>query len=445
MKCLATFLAVLPLMVSVASAELVVLQHGRDGYTGAQDTTILTLDSTNNGAHANGIYQTHYIDYGGEEYRSLFSWDVSAQSGRTVAGDATITLTRDGQHPSQNNDVDFYGVTETWTEGGANSSTRDGIIAWAGGDLLGAPGASASMTALLDSTGLTAGNTASTLTIPAATVTDWLTSGFASVVGVMAGRTNDTWSWHSKDSTSQGTLQDQKPKLTLDLVGGTPSTDFTWNSSETGAWTTEQNWLPLGGPPGNPSAGNPDDHSATFGDAISAATTVVVDTDQTIHAITFDNTASYVIAGAASVNLIGDSLEASPSVSVVQGNHEFQADVTLLNDTQVTVGTGALLEFNNLLNLGSNALTKLGDGEMAINNILSVGGDGGGIICAAGTCSGSGTIGGSLTVGSGATLSPGSSLGVLAAEGVSAVVPEPATWMLLLIGLMTRLRVCRLN
>ena len=216
MKCSVMILAVMALMVSVASAELVVLQDGRDGYTGAQDTAIYSGNDTNYGAHNNGAYQTHFISWGGADYRSLFSWDLSAYAG-SANGDATITLWRDSQAPSQNNSVDFYGVTETWTEGAVNRSTRDGSNAWAGGAMLGTPGASASMTALLDSTGFTAGNTASTLTIPAATVDTWLASGFASVMGIMPGQTNSNWGWYTKDSNQAGVTQERKPKLTLDV------------------------------------------------------------------------------------------------------------------------------------------------------------------------------------------------------------------------------------
>ena len=215
MKFSATFLAVLTLMVSAASAELVVLQDGRDGYTGAQDTAIYSGNNNNYGTHANGAYQTHYISWGGADYRSLFSWDLSSYAG-TANGDATITLWRDTQNASQNNSVDFYGVTETWTEGGANSSTRDGSNAWAGGAMLGSPGG-ASMTTLLDSTGPTAGETSYDLTIPAATVDTWLTSGVASVIGIMPGQTNSAWSWYTKDSSQAGVTQERKPKLTLDV------------------------------------------------------------------------------------------------------------------------------------------------------------------------------------------------------------------------------------
>jgi hypothetical protein len=216
MKFPVTFLAVLALMVSVASAELIVLQDGRDGYTGAQDTTIYSGNDTNYGTHSNGAYQTHYIAWGGADYRSLFSWDVSSYAG-SANGDATITLWRDSQNASQNNSVDFYGVTETWTEGAVNRPTRDGSNAWAGGAMLGTPGASASMTGLLDSTGATAGETSYDLTIPAATVDTWLASGFASVIGIMPGQTNSSWAWYTKDSNQAGVTQERKPKLTLDV------------------------------------------------------------------------------------------------------------------------------------------------------------------------------------------------------------------------------------
>lgn len=87
------------------------------------------------------------------------------------------------------------------------------------------------------------------------------------------------------------------------------------------------------------------------------------------------------------------------------------------------VAREATLTFNNALNLNNNILPKIGDGSMAINNLL--GSSGSTVNCDAGTCAGIGTIRGDLNNGGG-TISPGNSLGLLAVEGNS-VVPEPAT------------------
>ena len=127
------------------------------------------------------------------------------------------------------------------------------------------------------------------------------------------------------------------------------------------------------------------------------------------------------------VSLVQGTAMGSPptSITVNQGQHEFQLRVSLETDTMVDVASGQLLEFNNRLFLNDNTLTKTGEGTMAINNQVVTGG--GMVICAEGTCSGSGTIGGDL-INDGGTISPGNSPGVMAA------VPEPASLVLLLAG-----------
>ena len=57
-----------------------------------------------------------------------------------------------------------------------------------------------------------------------------------------------------------------------------------------------------------------------------------------------------------------------PSVTVCHGNHEFQAPVSLITETQVTVAGGSTLRFNDVLNLNGNTLNKSGDGDMEIGN-----------------------------------------------------------------------------
>ena len=87
---------------------------------------------------------------------------------------------------------------------------------------------------------------------------------------------------------------------------------------------------------------------------------------------------------------------------------------TLQANTTANVASGATLVFNNALNLNSNTLTKSGNGEMAIRNVLITGG--GTVNIQQGTISGNGTIGGDVNNGGG-TISPGNSPGVLTVSG----------------------------
>ena len=133
----------------------------------------------------------------------------------------------------------------------------------------------------------------------------------------------------------------------------------------------------------------------------------------------------YNISGVGTVIFEGHGGDAH--IDVVEGAHQFQAVVSLGNDTDVEVRHSALLSFNNELDLDGNTLLKSGLGTLEINNRLSSGD--GSIVALAGTIAGSGTIGGDVD-NSGGTISPGNSPDVLEVEG-DTVVPEPAGCVLM--------------
>ena len=91
-----------------------------------------------------------------------------------------------------------------------------------------------------------------------------------------------------------------------------------------------------------------------------------------VASVTFDNAnSSYIIAGAGTVTLESNSVNAGLTVS--QGTHEFQARVDLGSNTDASVVSGATIEFNNRLSLNGNTLTKTGAGTLVIGNSLSIG------------------------------------------------------------------------
>jgi hypothetical protein len=193
---------------------------------------------------------------------------------------------------------------------------------------------------------------------------------------------------------------------------GTPlpfGPDRTWIGDLPGVWQNDGFWDPASAPNGS-------DQNAIFGNAITAARTVVTDDSVTVKAITFANTNSYIIAGAGDVTLEADSGDSAITVSggMDAGSHQFQAVVNLANTTNVDIGSGAELVFNNALNLHGNNINKTGAGTLTINNQLNTGG--GMINAASGIVGGSGTVGGDLN-NMGATVAPGNSAGVLTVNG----------------------------
>ena len=173
----------------------------------------------------------------------------------------------------------------------------------------------------------------------------------------------------------------------------------------------------------------------TFGSIISSRSTVFTDSDVSVRTITFNSSESYNISGHGTISLVQGTANQRPtqsSITVAEGSHQFQAPVSLQITTSLDVAREATLTFNNGLNLNNNGLTKIGDGSMAINNLLGSGG--GTVNCDAGTYAGVGTVGGDLN-NEGGTVSPGNNLGLLAVEGNS-VVPEPTTWLLLTLGML---------
>ena len=187
------------------------------------------------------------------------------------------------------------------------------------------------------------------------------------------------------------------------LIG--PTGTGYWVASVSGNWHRAHNWFGADIPDGNT-------ETARFGTAIPASRTVLNDLDVTVQGVEFDNANKYAIAGVGSVNL--ESTAGNTSIDVAEGQHEFQLVVNLLSDTEVMVTSGSTRSFNNALNLGGNTLTKMGNGELAINNALTAAG--GSVQLVAGSISGNGTIGGDVNNDSG-TISPGNRPRTLAISG----------------------------
>ena len=215
-------------------------------------------------------------------------------------------------------------------------------------------------------------------------------------------------------------------------LGGVDTSRPQWLTSGVGDWNGSGNWT-LGGPAGTA------EQTALFGGLVAGPTLVGVNSPVTINGIEFNNSANgYVIAGHESVNLKASAASQDPSITV-DGTHEFQARVNLLNDTTADVPSGSTLIFNNALDLMGNTLTKTGDGEVAIRNDLIT--SGGTIDVQGGTVSGNGTISGNVNNSAG-VLSPGNISGSMEINGQSNI-PEPASSQLVILAVIWLVAVCR--
>jgi hypothetical protein len=167
-------------------------------------------------------------------------------------------------------------------------------------------------------------------------------------------------------------------------VTGDALTTAQWDGGS-GDWSANTSWIPQFVP--NAPTGNA--QVVTFGTLATAAQSVFTNTAQTVNGLRFENANKYAIGGNGSIvlksNTVGGTV--TPVIEVLDGSHELQVAVNLLNNTAVTTTSTGLLDFNNTVNLGGNSLTNSGSG--AIN--LNVGVMGGGSIINSGTLGTAGT------------------------------------------------------
>jgi hypothetical protein len=207
-------------------------------------------------------------------------------------------------------------------------------------------------------------------------------------------------------------------------VGAPPAspTSFEWSDDHTGFWQTQSHWEPKGVP-------NANTDTAVFGASNLVPRSVSVDTsDVTVKSIQFDSPNDYVISGLGRVILEADS--GGASITVDQGTHEFQAPVRLNSDTTLTLLSGATLEFDNRLNLNGNTLTIDGAGTVLINSNNITGNVAGTIQLDGGSVGGSGTVLGNIVNNGTFAIGDSPLIGSL-----TVIVPEPASWSLLVLAI----------
>ena len=203
-----------------------------------------------------------------------------------------------------------------------------------------------------------------------------------------------------------------------------------WAANNSGNWATATNWTPAAAP-------NATNMVATIGGAVTAPQTIFLNAGAIAKGLTFDTTPKVAVAGPSTLTLEANS--GSASLSVLQGNHELQTQLTLNSNTTASASAGTSLDINGVLNLNQKTLTVSGAGTFNINNTVtglgSIANGGtlgtGGATGLSGSLSSTGTlaidIGGAATnsfdswsVSGAATLA-----GILSVDAVGGFVPAP--------------------
>ena len=144
-----------------------------------------------------------------------------------------------------------------------------------------------------------------------------------------------------------------------------PITEVAWSSDSSGDGNSGASWNPPVPPTYN-------GVTVVLGDVITSPRTIFADTDLTMKTLRIDNVNTYVMAGNAMLNLEADTGNAT--IEVLQGGFDAQLAVSLGSSLNVTVAAGSTITFNNGLDLNGFTLSKVGDGDLVINNALTLGG-----------------------------------------------------------------------
>jgi autotransporter-associated beta strand protein len=155
---------------------------------------------------------------------------------------------------------------------------------------------------------------------------------------------------------------------TTDIVitGYVYSGQGVWTNSGSGEWTNFDSWEVLGGTPGLDGTLSVND-TATFGDAGSG--TVVLNTNASLLAVTFSNSAnSYTVQGTGTLTL-AESLGTAPSLATTAGSHTISNAVNVVGDLQLQT-TGELLlaghvSGGSLQHVGAGTTTLAGSNSFA--------------------------------------------------------------------------------
>lgn len=141
--------------------------------------------------------------------------------------------------------------------------------------------------------------------------------------------------------------------------------ELEWDNNGSGNWFTEGNWTPTA----IPSSTNT---IAVFGSFITSQQTVFLNQQALAKGLRFNTAAKVALSGTSGVTL--ESASGNASISVLQGSHEIQVPLTLMDTTDVSASAGTQLDINGVVNLNSNTLNVTGAGQVNVNNQVTGGG-----------------------------------------------------------------------
>ena len=148
------------------------------------------------------------------------------------------------------------------------------------------------------------------------------------------------------------------------------ATTYNWGGDASGDWSVPASWSPPIDTPDN------NEHTVIFGDVLSTTSRFAgLDASVTVNRIEFNSSTSagYAVSGPGNIALETKTSDATtPTVEIVDGDHQFQVDVSLNNNATITAGDGTTLDFDGIIALGVNDLMIAAAGGGAMDGMVNI-------------------------------------------------------------------------
>ena len=302
--------------------------------TTTKDVRVLSGGNANSNFASDGFLSL-YSDGGGNIQRTWISFDLSpyfsSLAGKTLSS-GVLTLVADSMAGTTLNSPAIASANTYWTLDGITYNTQPDTTPIAG--------------AINPSGGVANGDLVNWI-IPAATLTNWIASGFTNGI-YLSSASGSTL--HFRSSRYGGA-----PTLTFNAFDTFTSASGIWTNTSNGNWFDNNNWrdgIPANGP----------GQSATFGETTGAI--INLDSNCLVSALSFSN-ANFVVNGTTNVLALEKS-PATPSIFVGAGQTVTLANILASAEGLNKTGTGTLVLSN-----GGNTLfgtTTVQEGTLRLDS-----------------------------------------------------------------------------